>query len=224
MLAVGAMCVFQSHMISTGLAAVLAVCAGVCFSVKIVREKRLMAIVKAAVCTVLMGLFYLVPFFDYGMQGINAEVYMCDPVGWMLSPVQLFAPDPDFPRSIGTSLLLGAGMALVAVAGKKGTKERFVRISLFVGAACCFASTNLFPWEIARRLTLYAVDYLQFPWRLLILADVFLALAGGYGLAQLAGENIPPGRWQTTAGHIAVLRRQRGRLSAAAGCNGRRKV
>lgn len=188
-LAIGAMCVFQSHMISTGLAAVLAVCAGICFSVKIIREKRVAAILKAAVVTVLMGLFYLVPFLDYGLQGINAEVYMCDPVGGMLSPVQLFAPDPDFPRNIGMSLLFASVIALYVTVGKKGEKENFVRICLFVGAACCFAATNLFPWGMVRKLTAYAVDYLQFPWRLMILADVFLCIAGGYGLSRLKGEN-----------------------------------
>ena len=188
MLTIGAMCVFQSHMISTGLAAVLAVGAGVCFSVKIVRERRVAAIVKAAVMTVLMGLFYLVPFFDYGLQGINAEVYMCSPVEWTLSPVQLFAPDPDFPRHIGVSLLFAAAMTLFAIAGKKGEKERFARICVFVGAVCCFGATDLFPWELARRLTMNMIDYLQFPWRLLILADVFLCIAGGYGLSLLAGD------------------------------------
>jgi len=186
-LTVGAMCVFQSHMISTGLAAVLAVCAGICFSVKIVRERRVAAIFKAAVMTVLIGLFYLVPFFDYGLQGINAEVYMCSPVEWTLSPVQLFALDLDFPRHIGVSLLFAAAMTLFSIAGKKGEKERFARICLFVGAACCFGATDLFPWELARRLTMNLIDYLQFPWRLLILADVFLCIAGGYGLSLLAG-------------------------------------
>jgi len=188
-LTIGAMCVFQSHMISTGLAAVLAVCAGICFSVKIVREKRVLPIVKAAAVTVLMGLFYLVPFFDYGLHGITAEVYMCNPVEWTLAPVQLFAPDPDFPRSIGTALLVACALALFTMAGRRGEKERFARICLFVGAACCFGATDLFPWELIRRLTLYAVDYLQFPWRLMILADVFLCIAGGYGLSLLAGEN-----------------------------------
>lgn len=188
-LSVGAMCVFQSHMISTGLAAVLAICAGICFSVKVVREKRVMAILKAAVMTVLMGLFYLVPFFDYGLQGINAEVYMCSPVERMLSPAQLFAPDADFPRHIGISLLFAAVMALCMTAGKKDEKARFVRICLVAGAACCFGATDLFPWELARRLTRNMIDYLQFPWRLMILADVFLAIAGGYGLSLLIGEN-----------------------------------
>lgn len=188
-LSIGAMCVFQSHMISTGLAAVLAICAGICFSVKIIRERRVTAILKAAVMTVLMGLFYLVPFFDYGLQGINAEVYMCSPVEWTLSPVQLFAPDTDFPRHIGTSLLFAAVMALCMTAGKKDEKARFVRICLVAGAACCFGATDLFPWEMARRLTMNMIDYLQFPWRLMILADVFLAIAGGYGLSLLIGEN-----------------------------------
>lgn len=188
-LSIGAMCVFQSHMISTGLAAVLAVAAGVCFSVKIVREGRVLPIAKAAAVTVLMGLFYLVPFLDYGLHGITAEVYMCNPVEWALSPIQLFAPDPDFPRSIGTALLIACAIALFTMAGRRGDKERFARICLFVGAACCFGATSLFPWEMIRKLTLYAVDYLQFPWRLMILADVFLCIAGGYGLSLLAGEN-----------------------------------
>jgi hypothetical protein len=51
--------------------------------------------------TMLMGLFYLVPFFDYVLQGINAEIYMCSPVEWALSPVQLFALDPEY-RDHGT--------------------------------------------------------------------------------------------------------------------------
>lgn len=188
-LTLGAMCVFQSHMISTGLAAVVAVAAGVCFIGKIVREKRLLPIVKAAAMTVLMGLFYLVPFMDYGLQGINAQIYMCSPVDWALEPVQLFASDSDFPRVIGTALLLAVMVTLYMTAGRKGENERFARLCILVGAACCFAATNLFPWALARRLTLYAVDYMQFPWRLMILVNVFLCIAGGYGFALIVREN-----------------------------------
>lgn len=189
MLTIGAMCVFQSHMISTGLAAALALAAAACFGVKIVREKRVMAIVKAVGVTVLMGLFYLTPFFYYGLQGINASVYMCNPVDWMLSPIELFVPDPEFPLVIGNALLIASVLALAMIAGRKGENERFVRICLFVGAACCFGATNLFPWEMVRSVAYYVTDYLQFPWRLLILVDIFLSIAGGYGLMLLLGDN-----------------------------------
>ena len=49
-------------------------------------------------------------------------------------------------------------------------------------------TTNLFPWaQLESRLGM-AVNFLQFPWRLLMFVDIFLALAAGCGVVRIAQE------------------------------------
>ena len=200
-LGVSAACIALSHMLSTLICALAA--AGMCvlFIVRIVRERRLGAILKAAVLALALCAFQLVPFVMYSMQGIGAQELAKDPAYFALSPAQLFllgagelSLDPrdttlsTFALEIGLPLLLGAALALygAATAEKKDDKNRLAVLLTAAGAAFAFMATTLFPWGHVRVLTRGLSDYLQFPWRFLMMTAVLLALAGGHGCVRFA--------------------------------------
>ena len=201
LLGVSAACIALSHMLSTLICALAA--AGMCvlFIVKLVRERRLTSILKAAALALALCAFQLVPFVMYSMQGIGAQELAKDPAFFALSPAQLFllgagelSLDPrdttlaTFALEIGLPLLMGAALALygAATAEKRESKNSLAVLLTAAGAAFAFMATTLFPWSHVRVLTRGLSDYLQFPWRFLMMTAVLLALAGGYGCARFA--------------------------------------
>ena len=201
LLGVSAACIALSHMLSTLICALTA--AGMCalFIVRIVRERRLAAMLKAAALALALCAFQLVPFAMYSMQGIGAQELAKDPAFFALSPAQLFllgagelSLDPrdttlsTFALEIGLPLLLGAALALyiAATAEEKDGKSSLAVLLTAAGAAFAFMATTLFPWGHVRVLTRGLSDYLQFPWRFLMMTAALLALAGGYGCARFS--------------------------------------
>ncbi|MBR5301225.1 MAG: hypothetical protein IKU38_00135 [Clostridia bacterium] len=201
LLGVSAACIYLSHMLSTLICAMTA--AGVCvlFAVKIVREGRLAAIVKAACLALALCAFQLVPFIQYSLQGIGAAELMKDPANAVVWPAQLFllgegemSVDPldyrlsSFALEIGLPLIIAAGLTLyiAATAEKKEEKSSFALLLVAAGSLFALMATSLFPWSHVRVLTRGLSDYLQFPWRFLMMTAVCFALAGGWGLASFA--------------------------------------
>ncbi|MBR3795635.1 MAG: hypothetical protein IKK34_06360 [Clostridia bacterium] len=200
-LALGAAGIFLSHMLSTLICGAAAVGVGLMFIVKIVRERRLGAIVRAAGVTALLCAFQLVPFLMYSAQGIGAQSLAKDPIYFALHPAQLFllgagelSVDPadsrlsTFALEIGLPLLIGGMLALYAAATQEERDERGRDALLFAAAGMCFAlmATTLFPWSHVRVLTRGLTDYLQFPWRFLMMTSALLALAGGWGCVKFS--------------------------------------
>ena len=201
LLGISAACIYLSHMLSTLICALTAV--GMCalFIVKIVRERRLMAIVKAAAIAGLLCAFQLVPFIQYSLQGIGAAELAKDPAFYAISPAQLFllgagemSVDPrdmtlsTFALEIGLPLIVAAGLALYMAATEEKPHEKNGFAVLLLAAGCLFAfmATTLFPWSHVRVITRGLTDYLQFPWRFLMMTAVCFALCGGWGLARFA--------------------------------------
>lgn len=200
-LALGAAGIFLSHMLSTLICGATAVGVGMLFIVKILREKRLGAIMKAAGVTALLCAFQLVPFLMYSAQGIGAQSLAKDPIYFALHPAQLFllgagelSVDPadsglsTFALEIGLPLLIGGLLAIYAAATQKKRDERSGYALLFAAAGAIFAvmATKVFPWSHVRVLSRGLTDYLQFPWRFLMMTAALLALAGGWGCVKFA--------------------------------------
>ena len=200
-LGVSAACIYLSHMLSTLICLLTAV--GMCalFIVKIVRERRLTAIVKASAVAGLLCAFQLVPFIQYSLQGIGAAELAKDPAFYAIAPAQLFllgegelSMDPSdrtlatFALEIGLPLLMGAVLALYTAATAQEKEEKNGTAVLLTAAGCLFAvmATTLFPWSHVRVITRGLSDYLQFPWRFLMMTAVCFALAGGYGCVRFA--------------------------------------
>ena len=205
LLAAGATAVFMTHMISTVLCALMSVAVGVVFAGRILREKRVMALLKAIALTVLINVYDLVPMVGYLLGGIHMGQLSSSVSAAAMEPMYLLASDALFPRDIGTALLLAVVVALCMLAGKADKHAATARIMIGVGVALAWMTTNLFPWLFVERRIGWAVNFLQFPWRLLMFVDLFFALAGGYGLAYLEKDGCFRGKASLIALSVCVL-------------------
>ena len=221
LLAAGAACIYLSHMLTTLLCAAFAVAVCVVFIRRIVRERRLAALAKAALCTLLLCLFQLVPFLMYSAQGIGAQGLLHSVESSAIAPAQLFlwgegdmAVDPSDTTINGQAiepglpLLLGVLLVLCLAVMRAGgvRRDRGLRAALAAAAGGCvaaFMTTTLFPWGYVRVLTGGLSDYLQFAWRLMVFVSLLWALAAGYGYAKLAPEQ--PMRMAAGVLALAVL-------------------
>ena len=202
-LALSASAILFSHILSTLMCACLA--AGMCvlFIGRIIREKRLMAIVKAAGFALGICLFQLVPFLTYSMQGMGAASIRGNMDSSALAPAQLFLlsagdmpVDPadyklsGMPLEIGAALVLGAALALyrLLTAEEKEQGAREALLLTAAGALFAVMCTTVFPWSYISRFTLRMADYIQFPWRFLMFTTAMFAMAGGWGYVRLMGE------------------------------------
>ena len=199
-LVLGATAVFQTHMISTVLCALMAVLiCGACL-VRMIREKRMAALLLAALVTALINAFSLVPLLDYMLSGISMGTLNSSVSAGAMKISELFARNPEFPRDLGHALLLGAVAASCALVGQQEREAKLARLLLGAGFVMAFMATDLFPWAMVERRFGALVNFLQFPWRLLMFADIFLALACGYGVTRFCGEE----KWKEMAA-LAVL-------------------
>lgn len=202
-LALSAACIFCSHMITTLLCAVLA--AGFCLLHirKIILQKRLLPLVKAVPVCLLLCLYRIGPLVMYSMQGLGADDLFRNITDFSVELGQVLMMNAgtitretnnpqvmDFSVEIGLPLMIGAALALYAALQKEERgKSEWAALKLVAGGALMtIAATDFFPWGAVSLLTQGQVGYIQFTWRLLILATPMLALAGGYGLCEFGGK------------------------------------
>ena len=186
-LSLSAAAIFFSHMLTTLLCAGMALLLCLICARRIIREKRLMNLLKAAGLCVLLSLFHLAPLLMYSAEGLGASDLMRDVSYSVLKPADLLGAGGRFSAQIGLPMVLGAAAAIYAVCKqeKRGIREQAVLTMIIGGAAAAAASTSFFPWSYAVVLTRGAVNYIQFPWRLLALTAALFALAAAYPMAKL---------------------------------------
>ena len=202
-LALSAACIFCSHMITTLLCAVLA--AGFCLLHirKIILQKRLLPLVKAVLVCLLLCLYRIGPLVMYSMQGLGADDLFRNITEFSVELGQVLMMNAgtitretnnpqimEFSVEIALPLMIGAALALYAALQKEERgKSEWAALKLVAGGALMtIAATDFFPWGAVSLLTQGQVGYIQFTWRLLILATPMLALAGGYGLCEFGGK------------------------------------
>lgn len=203
LLAVSAVGICLCHVLSTLMCAAFALGVFALFFVRIVRERRLPALMKAGCTAALLCAFWLVPFAMYSQDGIGADaiigVYNFCPI----APAQLLLwsegrtsfPLEDksisrLPAEIGLALLLGTLLLLLVYASAREKRDERMRCALLfalAGGATAWMTTTLFPWSYLHVLTRGMTQTIQFPWRLLTFVDVLLALAAAYGYTRYAG-------------------------------------
>ncbi|MBQ8617522.1 MAG: hypothetical protein IJ418_08385 [Clostridia bacterium] len=186
LLVLSATLVFRSHMLTTLLCAVTALAIGVLFIGKIIREKRLSAIILACAATLLINLNQIVPFLMAFKAGVNTTVWQFGFAGSALALPQMLQPG----EYIGLALIFGAAAFVCAQAEEKEKDaRRILWLLLLAGVVCAVLATNLVPWSHVSQLTRGLVDTLQFPWRFLLLTAVCFSLCGGDGVWRMVRTN-----------------------------------
>lgn len=220
--------IFQSHLITTVLVAAGCVLFGVCAIRRLGERKRLLALGKALLFTLLLNLWTLVPLVQYLMSGIDTSALQFPADTYSASWTTLLAvyppgsgESPSILRDLSSAMPLGLGLALLCgvflmLAERKRTGNgepagfwREARVLFWCGLAMLAAASPLFPWGAASRIPLLetASSYIQYPWRLLTFANCFLSMSGAWALNRLlAGK--PAGYLYGTALVLAMVSSQ----------------
>ncbi|MCM1120647.1 MAG: hypothetical protein NC543_14945 [bacterium] len=204
--------IIQSHVITGEMTGglILVVCVLLLFLT--VQRKRLWALVKTVLYTLVLNAWFLVPFTDFAltekiqvMQGGQAA--RIQSTGLLLPQLLGLFPGysqltmnanegmaSEMPLYLGMALVLGMILCAVmlSVAGREMAvrkKQAFFFLALSVLTA--WMSTVYFPWD--RISTMFPripwvaslISTLQFVWRLLALSSVLAAVATGFGLLLL---------------------------------------
>lgn len=205
--AVGCTGIFLSHMITTEITALFIIIAATVLWKKTFRKKTFLVLCKAAIVTVLLTCWFLVPFLDYmtsGTYSINdpnsyAE-YLIENRGILFA--QFFMSDyaaagasDDIAGGVASEmpLTLGLSAPLIFVScffqchGKKERDESEKKTKYFIMFLCALSfwlTLDLFPytWLVHKVPILKMfVRSIQFPWRFLTMA----AMLSTYLLLQI---------------------------------------
>lgn len=198
----------QSHIISVELCGILVgVLCLVCFK-RTFSKGRFAALARTALWSLALNLWFIVPLVSYMLQGrykLAANTYDVQDMGAYISQLfMLFVPGAgvsvpvadglnDMPFGIGLAFILSlAAFALLYALRRKSAPRasKLGLVSAIVSVVLLFMSTWHFPWKALASLGGAAkslVDTVQFPWRLLTLAALFLSLVCGAAFCMLRG-------------------------------------
>ena len=202
LIALCAAAILQSHLLSTAILAPL--CALICliFLPALLRERRILSLARAALFALLLSAVYLVPLLDSAGKLVSTDMMLRSVSANAMAPAQVLLNHASSLTSkmfdgrlraravvVGTPLMLGALAGVLALLQHPIEKKhlRLNLLFLILGSLSAFLSTAAFPWGMIEA-RLPAINYLQFPWRLLMLTTFFFSLLGGYGLRALGKD------------------------------------
>lgn len=185
----------QSHVLSSLIVIIICVLAAIIFIVPIIREKRLLNIAVAAVITLLINLWFIIPFLHY----YSTDTLNTDALNW--SKYQEYTVYFDTLFGVGTttnfrSLSLGLPIGVMIVLSAAFVAKRihkhekyeplksYSTFLFFIGLFFLFMIIQPFPGDKLMVLTpLKAfMENLQFPWRLLGIVATIFTLTGAVTL------------------------------------------
>ena len=188
--ALGFFGLLMSHMISLAISGVLCAFFLLFYIPRLIRNKEmLMALIKAAVTTILLGAFFLLPMAEQALRNeLEINVVMNKPIeimGYNLTKFySIFLPFDPWEFDDATMIHPYPGYALLMVPFlrlylffRKTEDERLKTADriLIYGLFLLIVSTDLFPWVLFKSF----LAKIQFSWRFLGPASVLLCLAGG---------------------------------------------
>ena len=182
---------------------------------KTLRIRRLMALIKVALLTLGINLYFLIPFleslqmdliFKQTVNGGNDRIqamgaYLIQVMGIFMTSyggVVNGTTMGDMPISIGFSLIIGVGVFIICYMKRNQwkTDPRLLRIGIFLtglAAISIILSLEVFPWneieKISERLAKVLV-MVQFPWRYLSMGTVFCVFVTAIGVKLIGNENV----------------------------------
>ncbi len=162
--------------------------------------KRMLAGIKAVLLTVLLNASFLVPFLFF--SGENLQCFqLADRLSkralYFSQMFSLFASASgsdyelggaigEMPHTVGILLIFGSVLlVMVTLKGQeKNVATQIGKRCLVYGAVALLLCSWLFPWDMVQEIGLLQkmASSLQFPWRFLGLASIFLCFAAAIGL------------------------------------------
>lgn len=165
--------------------------------------KRFLSGIKAAFITILINLFFIVPFLFYcneDLQCFNMPNRLSDTALYFSQMFSIFpiAQGTDvslgctineMPHTIGFVLLIGSiCMFIVANIDKDNPIIKIGKRCLVYGLLALFMTSWLFPWDKIQNIEVFRdiVTSIQFAWRLMGPASIFLSIAAAIGIVYIA--------------------------------------
>lgn len=208
--AIAATGIIQSHILSVEMSVIFVAAVMVLGLGSILKngwKERFKGMAKAALTVIGVNLWFLVPFLTHFGDGnrIQEQATSLQDSAVDLYDIFHFAVKYVGPYenggvrrqefvSIGPVVLLGSIIFLYYAFIKKSLEKRIRKIGLIclgAGACSCYLATRLFPWRYIQNEMewLYNVlGIIQFPWRFLGYAALFLSVAAGIAVVELLRE------------------------------------
>lgn len=187
--------ILQSHILSAAIAAAVCFLTALVYGVAILREKRYREIGKAVGLTILLNLWYLVPFFVYYF----AETLQKEELRWssyfeqsinlsnMTQSISLYNKQYF---SLGLALLGCVGIGVVYLWCDRSDEDRaihsYVCYLLILGCVLVYMTTGYFPNRkmLESEFLTSIITMLQFPWRFLGPASACFVFVGAMGISR----------------------------------------
>ena len=213
--------VLQSHIITTFLVGIMVLgVVAICFCFVKQRLERIFALMKAGVMTILMNLWFLIPFvMNYPDMSVGGKIdSFAETTISLKKMLAVFvestraqagenAAKSDMPLSIGLALTLAIIVCVWSIITKRDKQweenHRYIAYGcLTSGIISLWLSSDLFNWAwiINNQVGKY-FTVMQFAWRFLTLASVFLSLLAGIVFYNLMNKKVKG----TVVGWLIIL-------------------
>ncbi len=192
LLTIGMTGLILSHLITSVLTCIILFLICLCRSKKLLEEKsRIKKIIYAALLTLLLTSFFLLPMLEQMMSqkyAVNAMMNSFSLANYATKLSRLFFVIPGIvycklfqtawlPAGFGLSFLI-----IIILIGKYSLKNTskdkitpaisFSKILFLLGLATIFFATNLFPWKL--KIVQKLFSFMQFPWRVFSLSTTLI--------------------------------------------------
>lgn len=225
---IGFSCILQSHVLSLEICGIFTILFLLCHIIKLIHEpRRIISLIKAGVLTVMLNLWYILPFISYSSLDLkvfnNQEdlhetgIYMSQLfqnfIGFMGEDHGLENGGGEMPLSIGIAVAAGCisfCFDLFADKDDRGPENRIGKGCLGWGMIALFFTSFLFPWNVIAGIPLIGRVFstVQFAWRYLAVALVLLCIPAGIGyhnfILNFCGEKKVAGRKGTIAVSVGI--------------------
>lgn len=189
--------VMQSHIISFVLAAFMSLLIGLLFMKRLTDKARLMNLMKALGLTILLNIWYIVPFITHLFYGTsNGVISNSDFAGdatkfaELLSKVRYGAGgEQGIIGMIGIACILCIVICMFSIMRNdhQAVNDKFIFTIFVVSVVFVFMVTTYFPWNVITQFKLASniLGMIQFPFRLLVIAIPILYMVLGYALERV---------------------------------------
>ena len=206
----------QTHILTCGMAAIFTILACLIFIRRVFRRESFLVLVKIVLYTALANLWFLIPFADYTLGGsfrLAASGHdIWNSLANSAEPLQVFdlfvrstggssmlwdGIQDDACISVGAALLLGSLILPLLWLDPKfksytAPANGVGKVGFVFGLLALAMATTLFPWYSICTLISPIKSFIstmQFTWRFLSLAGLFLAVCCSAGLYLLQRKN-----------------------------------
>ena len=197
----------QCHMITLELSVLVGAVVCLILWRRTFRKPVLFSWLKACGLAILLNLWFLVPFLGNMLTGLYGRVSTINIQSNGTTFSELLYNNNDF--SVGIPLLLcGVFAALAVFAGENLAPvwRRLCMLSLGIGCAALFLTTDVFPWNSLTGIPVVGrvLQVIQFPWRYSTIAALTLTIAALAAAAALSGAG-QKGKAQVILGSCTAM-------------------